>query len=671
MLSSHLGQMLVISGGQERRYQTGLERELAKYTFSVKMPVTGEIIKTIYRYRATADSQSIAEWPQAIILYEDIETKQIGMIDITKYCSHHEYFGFEYEFKTKLSALRPGKIVEGGTVILDSPAVKETGGYAYGINANIAYMSMPGVAEDGIVIRRGFLKSLSYKTYETRVVEWGNKHYPINLYPNARGEYRPGPDIGDYVRDDGLLNCLRSYDKHLAPIEQNLYALQEPDLQFDKPTYAPAGGKIIDIRVHHDPNSAQVTTPEGMEEQLAKYDRGTRVFYEEILQVYYQLKKQRGVVNLTPELHRMIVEALAYVKNNSDQRIAKLFRRNPLDDWRVEYVIEYDNVPNIGNKLTDLHGGKGVICTVVDDEHMPRDADGNVADVVMDGNSTISRMNVGRKYEQFFNGTARDTINNIKKTVGFTQGMDALSFLKNLEENNAEMFNRVWSHLMGLYELVVPHMASWFNNNQYQKPRHFHLAQAFENGHHMFYPTDNQIIPHEVVQKCRRLYPSTYGPVTYVGNSGKTRVTKENVRIAEVYMIELEKTGDDWTGVSSGKLQHFGVLATVSNSDKHSQPTRTNPIRALGEAELRIYTAYVGPRASADIMDRNNNPAARRQIVNALLNAPKPTDIQLAVDRTLIPMGGSKPMQLIKHFGECAGWEFTYERKNPIEYARL
>jgi hypothetical protein len=110
--------------------------------------------------------------------------------------------------------------------------------------------------------------------------------------------------------------------------------------------------------------------------------------------------------------------------------------------------------------------------------------------------------------------------------------------------------------------------------------------------------------------------------------------TKVPVRIGSVYIILLEKIADDWTAISSGKTQHYGVLSQVTNADKYALPYRAQSIRAWGEAEKRLLAAYVGPRTAAEIMDRNNNPETHKQILNAILEAAEPTDIYNTVDRT-------------------------------------
>lgn len=40
----------------------------------------------------------------------------------------------------------------------------------------------PDVSEDGILINPDMLKRFSFKTYNPRVIEWGNRRFPLNLY---------------------------------------------------------------------------------------------------------------------------------------------------------------------------------------------------------------------------------------------------------------------------------------------------------------------------------------------------------------------------------------------------------------------------------------------------------------------------------------------------------
>jgi hypothetical protein len=292
---------------------------------------------------------------------------------------------------------------------------------------------------------------------------------------------------------------------------------------------------------------------------------------------------------------------------------------------------------------------------------MPVDENGNRADIVMDPNSTISRMNLGRLYEQYINAASRDVVLKITNDLQVTKGEKKLiAKLESIERNNTELFNRVWDYLIGYYKIVSPKMYIWFTDGEYKGTRTEHLASIINNGIYLYIPPDNAPESDEIVSELEKHYRPLYGPVSYIGNSGKRVTTINPVRIGSVYVMLLEKTGDDWTAVSSGKLQNFGVLSQVTNADKFSQPSRNQAIRALGESEVRIYVAYAGAEITSDILDRNNNPITHRKILDNILSADKPTNIDLLVNRAEIPLGGSKPLTLVKHMAQMSGWEMAY-----------
>lgn len=668
MMASHMGQKLVISGATERRCQTGMESEFGKYTFSVKMPVDGRIIKIIHRYRQTIGKDSIAMNPQIVVLYENEETKEIGMINIPKYCSYHQYFGFEYKTKDGYNKLVPGAYIAKDTIFMDSPAITDDGGYKYGAELNMAFMSHPSVSEDGIMISEEALEKLKFKVYETRVVEWGSKRFPLNIYGTVE-DFKPFPEIGEYIRDDGVLMVLRSFDKTLAPVEQSIYDLMEPDVIFDKAVYvAGPGGKIVDIKVHHE-DIVQSPTPMGMEVQIQKYDKARKTFYNEIIDEWKRLKKARGTaLVLTPELNRLIVEGLAVIDTGETQRINKLYRRNPIDDYRVEFTVEYEVKPTIGFKLTDLHGGKGVICSIVPQSQMPIDENGNRAEIVMDANSTISRMNIGRLYEHYYNAASRDTTLRICHDLGINpKDKNAYSKLHYIFENDKTKFSTVYNYLMGYYSIVSPKMFKFFSTELPELGKFDHLYSVVKDGVYLYIPTDNEPESDEIVKQLEKHYKPTYGPVSYIGSSGNQVTTKLPVRISSMYMMLLEKIGDDWAAVSSGKLQHFGILSQLTKSDKYSQPTRNQAVRAIGETEARIFVSYCGQRLVAEIMDRNNNPTTHKSIVWNILNSPVPTNIEYVVDRNIIKYGGSKPLQLISHICQVGGFKFVYSSENQYK----
>lgn len=671
MVGNHLGQRLTLDQGEERFIQSGNEPEFAKHTFSVKMPHDGRVIAVIERYDYTHDADNIAFSPQTVMVYEREDTREVDFINLPQYSSQHQYFGFEYKKWPAWGKLRPGAAIRAGETFLESPSVNADGGYEMARNLRVAFMTVPGIAEDGIVLSESAAKKYAFKTWETRVVEWGTKQFPINLYGTAENP-KPFPDIGDYVRADGALIGLRDSNEDYAPVEQSIYDMMELDPFFDDVTYVSGGGRVVDIRVHHQRGNQHAYTPELLEAQVLKYDRGRRRFYQEILDTYNTLRRKRGEsLQVTQRFTALVREALQVVGHHSghpNEPIRLLYRQTPIDEWRVEFVIEHHHFPRDGAKLTDFHGGKGVIVEIWADERMPVDANGVRAEAIMDGMATVNRMNFGRLYEHYINAASFGLAQEISRTLGVEgTARDLYKQLARLEQDQPAVVDQAWSRLMRYYEIVTPTMHAKFATGEYRQPRIQHLENIVRNQMiHLIMPTDNQPETTNIVRHLEEEYRPLYAPVTYIGASGRQVTTRNPVRIAHLYVMLLEKIADDWSAISSGKLQHHGVLAQISASDKYAKPSRNTPVRAMGESEVRIYAAYCGPKLTADLIDRNNNPFTHKHMLEAILNAEKPGALVQAVDRNKIPYGGSKPLQALKHVCLTGGWQFTYRQPTTL-----
>ena len=289
---------------------------------------------------------------------------------------------------------------------------------------------------------------------------------------------------------------------------------------------------------------------------------------------------------------------------------------------------------------------------------MPIDADGNRADVVMDAAAVISRMNLGRLYEHYFGAAARDVGKNIRNMLGITADKISKSILFKL---NQQTLQQAYAYLLGFYEIVSEKQYLFYKDEVTEDEKIDHLYSVINNGVYIYYPIDNQKQIIKTIQQIEEKYKPLYGPVSYVGNSGQRVVTNNNIRIAPIYLMLLEKIADDWSSVATAKLQHFGVLSTMTKSEKFAYPYRCSPVRTIGETEGRIFAGYCGREAIAEMMDRSNSPMTQRNMVWNILDADLPSNMNDAVNREYIKLGGSKPLQLIRHIFLCAGLQAVYE----------
>lgn len=648
MFCNHIGQSLVVTGATVKPLVTGLEREYAKAVHDIRFPCNAVILRVIPKYQTALGVDKVTENPLTSIIYEnhDTPTREIGILQIPHHHCIHQHFGFNYVPTDKMELVSPGTHVKAGTVIATAPNVSPAGDLMFGLGMQVAMMSMPAVIEDGVVASKSALRRMTTKGYGSRFAAWGRNAMPLNLYGDDT-IYKPFPDIGERVGENGLLFASRRHEDMLSVPLLSRRALRRLDV-FDDPVYAKPNAKIVDI-IMHSGRKDKSFLPTGMDEQCTYYYRRSVQYYESVLAEYNRLRREAermgNTITVSPEFNQILVNAVAATAKPGAadrKKVVPTYGQQPIDEWLVEIVFEYDIVPTIGFKITGMAGDKGVLVDIMEDEDMPVDASGNRAELIMDADSTIKRMNVGRLYEQYINASRYATRMRLETMVR--------------ESRHAE----AWEYLMGFYRTVAPLMMPSVEELYPDTVgRNTHLTSVISRGIYLFMPPNNPVSYRDVIRELRQHYPAVCGPVTYRGKSGRLVRTISDVIIGEMYIMVLEKIGNTWAGVSSAKVQHFGIPAKLNNSDKYSSPGRHNPVRGLGESEVRLVEAVCPTGTVAEILDQNNNPVAHRFCVETILTAEHPTNIRDVVDRQIVPRGQGRILVLNRHILQCGGMQFT------------
>lgn len=365
MFAGHFAQRPVIDGSEPNLIQTGAEEEFGKYTFSIKMPEDGTIMRVIPRFPAGIGDDQIEFNPETLVIYRSHESGQLDYFTVPYHASHHPTFGFKYEQKDALDGLAVGRDFAKDTIFADSPAVHGESHYTYGKNLNIVQMSHPNVGLDGYVISRDVLKHLQFKIYETRSIEFGASEFPLNIC-GTEDRYQSFPEIGEYIRKDGLLMAMRRFDPYLAPALLSRKDLQTVDYLFDTKVYARPGiGRIVDISVIHSENVNRQLPPE-MTPQLTKYSKAIVRFHRDVVQFEeQQIAENRrhggtGKIKISQRLQRLIVKSKAIINHDASKHrpgLTLVYRKEPLDAWRITFTIEYSIIPDRGFKITCCSGG--------------------------------------------------------------------------------------------------------------------------------------------------------------------------------------------------------------------------------------------------------------------------------------------------------------------------
>lgn len=667
MLSSHFSQSLVLNNGEENIIQTGLEKQFGDNTFSKKVASDSRIIKIIDRYRSI-DAEGVDICVEKLVILEDIETGIVDCINIPYYHKLHQYFGFKYKVNIELlESLKPGDFVSKDTIFADSPSVAENKGYKYGVNGNLCLINLPETTEDGVIISKSFAEKLNYTVFETRAVEFGTDSFPLNIYGDENN-YKPFPEIGELVNDDSVIMVLRDYNENLSPALTSINDVRNFDPLFDKAVYVKAPGedkvingvkvnygRIVDIKAYIKTKTRKepYTLTCGA---FKRYSEGLKRYYMEIIEVYNHLttnkykKDSTKHIETSEEFKRLVIEAMSVANPNNDS-IEYKFKNEKIDLYRIEFVIEYTCTPDVGGKISDKNGSKGVIVQVRDDEDMPRSLDGTiVADIVMDPGSVVSRLNVSRVYEQYFCGASRKTQSLLRNAIG----------MKSIKELTMEDVNKGFEILLGFLKLIDTEQYEGYANLSDINKKKEILWECLHKEVYILYKVSSKKRAYKVVKDIMNsIYAPHIGPVTFKSNN-EMKVTKNDILIAPTYNILLNKVAGSAISTSSSKLNHYGLPVSVSNTSRHRLPYKESSLKTISETENRLFVSYAGRKAAAELKDRAVSIKTHEAIYRNILDAEYPTNIEDAVGRDRVDYNGDVAMDLINNIVNCAGITIDY-----------
>lgn len=660
MFAGHAGQAVTIVGATPNPLKTGQEYEYAKGTFKIEAPCDMLVIDVIQRFSETWGKGSVRSNPETFVLYERVSDKRtaleqasnvFGVMRIPAYHTRNHALGFKYvHHVANQQLLRPGNVVLKGTVFAYSPNVTAGGDYKYGRSTNVAFMSIPEVEQDGMVVTESFARAMACTKIESRIAQWGENKVLLNLYGTA-DVYKPFPDIGEKIRPDGLLFAVRTIRPGVGIVNLTPKALMQFDDLFDEGKYGEAGATVINIAVKSDRMRTGRSEVQFYDKQADRYERAARSFSTRLRENYEKLLRQHPhTLLLEDELNRMMTDAISDT-GGLDRRMnhqgevismdkgAQIYNKVPIGDWRAEITFVKNLEAGVRFKITDVHGGKGVIVKVIADADAPTDMNGNRADVIMDNCSITKRMNLGKPSEQYINGASAYAAKVARqlRDAGDTDG--------------------AWNHLMSYYEAAAYEQWQAMQSPVYETKtnRDFHVNWVCEHGVELFCPTDRKFFGAEQIRRIMQKHDFPTTPVQYRAPNGEMVWTKDPVVIAPIYIILLEKMGEYWASCAIPKLTHFGILSTLTQVDKYSLPWRNTPTRFTGESEVRLFLAACGGWFTNRLLSFANTPTMQKAAVVKILRAKDPMRLPSMIDEKETPLGRGRPLQMYKHIQACRG----------------
>lgn len=593
--ASHSGQKPVLHGSTPRKISSGVEHEYAKYHTGPVMPENGVVFSVVPKRR---DIKNQAVNPSSLMIYYAEDTGTYDAIDLRRYHSDHPTFGYKLHLNRDIS-LNPRTAIPKDTTLASSVSVKN-GEYHFGVEANVAFASHASCIEDGIPVRKGWAKNLCTDLIVKRTLSFDKFTIPLNYWGDHE-EYRAYLGLGERVKANGVLAVTREITPEFAFLEMTKNALGT-ELPTDRAIHVPDDAEVIDITAHKGRTSKGNTLPEAMTRQVDEDVEAHNSYRREILATQKRLRKLHGdKLKLGYELHRQIVNAMPVDPNAvPGHRIKVGYRRSPIKNYRIDFELVSNLKARIGHKLTDLHGGKAIVVHLIDDEDAGVDKFGTLIDIFIDPLTTNDRINPGRSYEQYFNAYSDQILRQIKTM------------------NHEEAF----AHVMKYYRIVSPFHYNLTGKTVAGCPvrERRHVEWIKRHGIEIVMLSNTKDMGPSQVNRLEKWCPLDYGPISYTDLTGKRVTTYEDIIVGSLYIVMLEKIGDDWSTSSVSTNTHFGLPSKINFIDKYSAPVRNQSVRILGESEVRILLAFMRPEVVKELLMLSSNPSVVRGVVEKILD---------------------------------------------------
>lgn len=643
---SHMSSRPSLLHPDEPIIKTGIEYELGKYINDVRAEHDCVVKGFVPKF---ANSCGTPSELMALVEYEYKDRLYLDMIEIPTCRATHGTFGYSLTPTEAVMDMGYNSVIPKDTILATTQSYGKEGCYNYGLNANVVFMSHPAVAEDGIVISESFAKRLSFSVVLKRVINITKDMIPLNLYGDENF-YKFIPDIGERVRKDGLLCAVRERNDWFSIVDMNTESLMELDSTFDISTYAIRDAVVQDINVIRG-NYNKPELPADMTRQLDHYADLQIQYYRSIVKIYEKAVEERKRYGLniktSPRLTRLITDCLLKIQAAETNKVKLCHRKLNIDQYRVEVTLMGQMVPTLGFKLTDINGGKGVVCAVLPDEDMPIDAWGVRADVITDSNSTISRMNPGRSYQHYLGAAARDN----RKRLLAKYGDHPLTHSDITE---------IIDYLRGFYALINSESVA-FIDSLTEEERYHHVREVLKHQLSIYYPPDNERNIVDIIDEMEKtIYKPNLSRLWYRDGLGRVVETLEEIRIGRMTILLLEKIATDYSSVSSAKVNSFSFPIKGGASDKYKYPHSVTPTTTLGETETRIIASLAPPVMIAELMDLASNPISHKLLVKGILESKMAFDKAFDIDRKVITYGNTKSLMLLRHIMTGAGFDFEY-----------
>lgn len=534
-------------------------------------------------------------------------TNELGLLKRMNYNHNTETYGYIYN-NDILDNLEVGYEIPKDEILRKSTAYDEYNNRCDGVNLLVAYISSDKTMEDGIQISQSAAKKLAVPLIKEVTVMINDNDIPLNIYGDNE-VYKSFPAIGEKI-NGGILCSIRKEKIEEALYSQSYDRLRIPMMSDEKYTVE---GKIIDIDI-------VVNNPSILEErytycQLLDFYNEKKRFLTDIVQSVDRLKSM-GYTKLSYEL------SMLYDKSIQELNGTQYLENNKIFSGAIlKFIVLEENIPSVGDKITNRYGGKGVIAEIVPDELMPTIDSGETIEMIMNSSTCVNRENAGQLMETSLTHIGGRIVEFIKTNVLTTkESIDMiLKFISMCSQDQAKDLSR-WLSILTEDELEIFIDQIKLDGNLCLSIRPVSESMSIDKLNLIYkeFPWINQ---HEIYSPIK----DSNGCIRYI--KGRRKLT-----CGKMYVYRLKQYAEEKFSVTSLSSTNIRNENSRSKANKNYKALHQNTPIKFGDMEQGDLI-HVGSEITVImLMLYSTSPKGRRLVEPMLTDNPYEIDIRLDKD---------------------------------------
>lgn len=625
MYNVQVEQRLPLINPQVPVVETGYEDQFGEYSSSFrKMPEGATVLDRIEKFSNKPGYH--------FYLICETESHRIMMIERVSYKHINESYGYQIDNEI-IDHFKPGDYICKDTVIHKSTSFSKENNRCDGTNLMTAYLATEFTMEDGIVISEDASVRLASPLFKQVEITVNDNDIPLNIYGDDT-HYKPLPNIGEENRN-GILYAQRREKKEDCLYMQSYSRLSSILMSDDK--YTVPKGIVIDIDIAV--NNVEKLTESEYYQQFNELYLDKIRFCKEIVTVVgpFINNKNYTVDHELKELYynsKYVLDGRQYIYSE------KVFSNIQL---KVT-VMEVKNAKR-GDKLSNRHGGKGVISKVMPTELMPILPNGQRVELIFNQATVTNRENGGQLFEISLAYIGRKLIEHIEKNnLGFEESVDI--YLRYIKLVSEKLYNYINDYLSSVSDDVcLDYIGSVIADRD-------------------IYLSIDPMSESMTLDKLALIYKEfpfiepEYVMMPITNSNGQVRFVKSRrpLVVANEYIYRMKQSGEEKFSVTS--------LSSTNIRNENSRNKANNVYKALfaktpikqGDMEMAQLN-HLGPEIAVEmLMLYSTSPHARRLTESMLTGDPFNIDVKLDEDSS------NRNVEILNAYFKAAGLRLVFKR---------